>query len=291
MAEGTVQVAPDSTGKKIRTQEVTEGLNTVEQQVVTIAKADGTLVDPTTVSVSNFPATQPVSGSVSVGNFPATQPVTGTFWQATQPVSATSLPLPAGAALDSSLTTIDTDVKALTKPADQQHAIVDSMTPPALTKGTQGSTGFSTQDLKDAGRTFVVISADRVAGATSEALISFSKNVGGTVTTGQTTYTVTTGKTLRCQIFQIEILNTTTVANRSIQRLRGVLSGTANATSPVLLQAVAPASSAVATGAGQETFMVPDGLELPSGASIGISHLENVTTAGIVSTLLVGYEY
>jgi hypothetical protein len=42
-----------------------------------------------TVSVSNFPATQPVSGSVSVSNFPATQAVTGTFWQATQPVSGT----------------------------------------------------------------------------------------------------------------------------------------------------------------------------------------------------------
>ncbi len=30
------------------------------------------------VSVTNFPATQPVSGSVSVSNFPATQPVSGT---------------------------------------------------------------------------------------------------------------------------------------------------------------------------------------------------------------------
>lgn len=41
----------------------------------------------TTVSVANFPATQPVSGTVAVSNFPATQPVSGTFWQATQPVS------------------------------------------------------------------------------------------------------------------------------------------------------------------------------------------------------------
>lgn len=51
------------------------------------------------VSVSNLPATQPVSGSVSVSNFPATQPVslatapttpvTGTFWQATQPTRET----------------------------------------------------------------------------------------------------------------------------------------------------------------------------------------------------------
>ena len=33
-----------------------------------------------------------VSGSVSVSNFPATQAVTGTFWQATQPVSIASMP-------------------------------------------------------------------------------------------------------------------------------------------------------------------------------------------------------
>ena len=34
-------------------------------------------VNPGKVSVSNFPATQAVSGTVSVGNFPATQPVSG----------------------------------------------------------------------------------------------------------------------------------------------------------------------------------------------------------------------
>ena len=44
------------------------------------------------VSVSNFPATQPISGSVSVSNFPATQPI-----------SAASLPLPTGAATESTL--------------------------------------------------------------------------------------------------------------------------------------------------------------------------------------------
>lgn len=58
-----------------------------------------------TVGVSNFPATQPVSGTVAVSNFPASQavtgpltdtqlrasavPVSGTFFQATQPVSGT----------------------------------------------------------------------------------------------------------------------------------------------------------------------------------------------------------
>lgn len=46
------------------------------------------------VSVSNFPS------SFSVSNFPATQPVSGTFFQATQPVSAVSLPLPSNAAAE-----------------------------------------------------------------------------------------------------------------------------------------------------------------------------------------------
>ena len=37
------------------------------------------------VSVSNFPATQPISGSVSVSNFPATQPISGTVAVSSQP--------------------------------------------------------------------------------------------------------------------------------------------------------------------------------------------------------------
>lgn len=41
-----------------------------------------------TVAVSNFPATQPVSGTVTA-NINGTVPVSGTFWQATQPISGT----------------------------------------------------------------------------------------------------------------------------------------------------------------------------------------------------------
>lgn len=43
------------------------------------------------------------SSTVAVTNFPTTQSVTGTFWQATQPVSAVSLPLPSGAATEATL--------------------------------------------------------------------------------------------------------------------------------------------------------------------------------------------
>jgi hypothetical protein len=39
-----------------------------------------------------------VGGRVPVDGSGVTQPVSGTFWQATQPISAVSLPLPTGAA-------------------------------------------------------------------------------------------------------------------------------------------------------------------------------------------------
>jgi hypothetical protein len=64
------------------------------------------------VNVGNFPASQTVSGTVTANQGTAgatawkvdgsavTQPVSGTFWQTTQPVSAASLPLPAGASTD-----------------------------------------------------------------------------------------------------------------------------------------------------------------------------------------------
>lgn len=75
------------------------------------------------VSVSNFPATQPVSGTVAVSNFPATQPVSGTVavtqstspWIVdgsgfTQPISASALPLPTGAATSALQTTGNTSL-------------------------------------------------------------------------------------------------------------------------------------------------------------------------------------
>ncbi len=66
-------------------------LKTAAKGTTTAAQPTSTAVDANTqalhTSVTNFPATQPVSGSVSVSNFPATQSV-----------SATALPLPTGAA-------------------------------------------------------------------------------------------------------------------------------------------------------------------------------------------------
>jgi hypothetical protein len=69
----------------------------------------GTASDPLRIDPTGT-TTQPVSGTVSVGNFPSTQAVSGTVsvsnFPATQPVSAVSLPLPTGAATETTLATL-----------------------------------------------------------------------------------------------------------------------------------------------------------------------------------------
>lgn len=94
-----------------------------------LASIDAKLTNPLPVSGTFFQATQPVSladldarilgrvklwdgtdvalvtaaGAQVVDGSGVTQPVSGTFWQATQPVSAAALPLPAGASTEATL--------------------------------------------------------------------------------------------------------------------------------------------------------------------------------------------
>ena len=63
------------------------------------------------LKVDGSGVTQPISGSISVSNFPATQAVTGTFWQATQPISGT---VTANTGLSQPLT--DTQLRATAVP-------------------------------------------------------------------------------------------------------------------------------------------------------------------------------
>ena len=84
------------------------------------------------VKVDGSAVTQPVSGTVTIqgGNTSSvktdgsatTQPVSGTFWQATQPVSAAALPLPAGAAKESG-GNLDTITAQTTTTATQVTAL------------------------------------------------------------------------------------------------------------------------------------------------------------------------
>jgi len=250
-----------------------------------------------TVGVNNFPATQVVSGTVGINNFPATQPVsgtvalgagaavighvivdsaptiavTGTFFQATQPISAAALPLPTGAAVS----------------ANQAVPVA---------KGTQGATAEPTQDLKDSGRSKVILSSVKVTSITSEALLTLTQKKGdATVTTG-TSYTVTAGKTLRIQSIKLyaEMTTAATAAWVSCRLREGAASGGAvSATSDIV--AIIESNTIAVTdviGMGVPPVIVnfPDGLEIAGGQTLGISELAlNVDLA--VTVVVIGFEY
>ena len=167
-----------------------------------------------------------------------------------------------------------------------------------LTKATQGATGFSVQDLKDAGRSARNILLDSFAvAAATETLNTMSYSTdNGTLTTG-TSYTVTTAKRLRIQAVSVGLHtitgNTTAVA--VIVRIRVNNAGAATVTSPV--QMVIPLAGIAAANQNADTVVIaiPGGWEFVAGAGIGVT----TTCAGFVSTTaapkvdisIIGYEY
>lgn len=161
---------------------------------------------------------------------------------------------------------------------------------PTLTKGTQGANGASVQDLKDAGRSRVTLTADRVTPAVSETLVTFVKDVAGTATAAQTTYSVTAGKTLRVQAVFVGLANTSTVSANVRVAIRENTGGacTAASTAAVMLQV---AAGAVAANEGANgSLPIPDGLEFPAADSVCISAIAAAITDTLTVTV-VGYEY
>jgi len=91
---------PGSGGSTLATDTVS-GIDTqivkIGYSVAGVAPTQVSSSNPLPVTLQTAGATQPVSGTVAVSNFPATQAVTGTFWQATQPVSGTVAATQSGA--------------------------------------------------------------------------------------------------------------------------------------------------------------------------------------------------
>jgi hypothetical protein len=132
--------------------QATQPVSIASAPVTPVTDNGGSLTVDGSVSVSNFPATQPVSGSVSVSNFPATQSVSGTFWQTTQPVSLASAPVTpvtdngGSLTVDGIVTVNDmTSGNAKTKIVDSTGADVSYI--PAGTAGTSSSSVLSVQGI------------------------------------------------------------------------------------------------------------------------------------------------
>lgn len=263
----------------------------------------GTLPVSGTVSVNNFPASQPVTGTffpgtqpVSIASMPstpvtgtfwqstqpvsgtfwqATQPVSGTFWQATQPVSIASMP--------------STPVTGTFWQATQPVSGTVTVTPPTLTKGTQGATGFSVQDLKDSGRVLCTFTASAVTGVTTEGLITLTPYRDLVAGSTGSTFAVTANKRLRLQTLVVTWRNNTAAAGAVTVRLR-LLAGTVLVGSPVHASLNATTSSA-AIGGGNTSFIdLPDGFELSGTMQFGLTQLALGAVVGF-DVHVIGYEY
>lgn len=286
---------------------------------------DGSVTVGGTVAVSNLPATQPVSGPLTDGQLRASPvhvtdgggslTVDGTVAvSGTVPVSAAALPLPAGAAAEATLAAMSAklpsalvsdrmkvDGSGVTQPVSgtvnvgnfpgtQPVSGTVTVTPPALTKATQGATGFSVQDLKDAGRTAFSLTAIGFAGVTGEALLSMTPVRSGVAGSAGTSHGVTAQKRLRLTAIIVSVRTGAAAANWGRFVLRTNPSGAVATNSPALLVVECSAQAAVAGSGNMVAIPIPDGYEFAGTEQIGITHIGAATT-NVNSVTLLGYEY
>ena len=167
----------------------------------------------------------------------------------------------------------------------------------SLAKGTQGATGVSTQDLKDAGRNpvhyYTVIPVLSTATDTLQSLTG--TKAGATVVATTTPAVVTTGKTLRVTRVAATYISTA-VSGYGIVRLRFNTAGVVAITSPVAATlAIGNGSPTVVNAGNSEEATLSDGWEFAAATGIGISvqGFAAVTAAavGYVLVSVTGYEY
>lgn len=167
------------------------------------------------------------------------------------------------------------------------------VSPPTITKATQASTGFSTQDLKDAGRA-IVNAATAIAGVTavtSEALLSLNVSRDGAATSGITTITVTSGKRFRVQAIVASVRSTSAAVLSGRVSLRMNPSGAVTASSPIIaILSMTQQAAALAEAGDTCVLSIPDGLEFSGTEQIGLTQVCS-GTAGVVYASIVGFEY
>lgn len=212
---------------------------------------------------------------IDVTRMPTTA-VTGTFFQATQPVSlATNTP----------------DV------TDRAARILGVVTPPAIIKNTQGTIGFTIQDLKDAGRNaihfYTLIPVLTSATDTLQSLTG--TKTGATVVATTTPAVVTTGKTLRVTRISGTYI-ATAASGYGIVRLRFNTAGAVVIGSPIAATlAVGSGTPTTVNAFGSVEAILAEGLEFAAGTGIGISvqgfAAVTATAVGYVLVSVIGYEY
>jgi len=172
-------------------------------------------------------------------------------------------------------------------------------TAPTLTKGTQGSAGWSVQNLKDSGRVNIMWTVDQfiTAGAT-EAMLTFTESRDGAATSTTASKTITSGKRLRITSIMASAYagGTTPAISRLIVKMRVNTAGAVATTSPLqftLPLGVAAAAKSLTT----VTHQFPDGVEFLGNGTVTIgfscTSIDFVTTTNtpILSLSVTAFEY
>lgn len=157
---------------------------------------------------------------------------------------------------------------------------------PTVTKGTQVTDpGFNVQLLSDTGRVMQSIQLSETA-ATTEAMRTTSRSVGGAAVSTGTSWTVTSGKILRLTGWSIGYNHTAVGWYKAF--LRWTNTGAAATSSPfILLGAV---QNQATQGAGSLSGLFPDGFDLSGTQQFGISTI-GALAAGTGTVSVYGFEY
>ena len=170
-------------------------------------------------------------------------------------------------------------------------------TPIAITKGTQGATGFTVQDLKDAGRNqsnlFMV---NQLVTTATDTLLSLTGYKSGAAVGATTTpAVVTAGKTYRITSITMTYIAITTAGTAHFT-LRANTSGVVAITSPIVNEWTIGGPSATAGVSQTVSIPIPDGMEFAAGTGIGVSMQGFGATGTAVGVgygqiAIYGYEY
>lgn len=172
-----------------------------------------------------------------------------------------------------------------------------TVTQQSITKGTQGSTGVTTQDLKDAGRTAINLYAVAAAAGTTgtETAITLTKSSGTSATSTGTSFVVTNGK--RFRITEISVATrghaTATIQTTTFSLRLNTAGAVTTSSTPILLQARS-ATPATASAWDRVILPIPDGFEIAGDgtAQIGVTAAATYTTnAPTWDVNIIGYEY
>ena len=168
----------------------------------------------------------------------------------------------------------------------------------AITKGTQGTLGITTQDLKDAGRNqvhyYTLIPVLSTATDTLQSLTGTS--LGASVAATTTPALVTAGKTFRITRLAASYISTAT-SGYAIVRLRfNNASAAATITSPIAATIlVGSGAPTTANSTASEEATLDEGWEFPqrAGVAISVQGFAGVTptAVGYVLVSMTGYEY